>query len=152
MGIFDGCLLACDIDGTLTANGIIPTENLEAIKRFVSEGGAFSIATGRSIVAFDSVLEKLDNVSPCVVFNGAVIFDYQNDKAVYEEILPDNDKFIINEVLALNKNIGIEIHSGKKVYTVFETRETIDHHTHENLERNLASFDDVKHKAWNMIL
>ncbi len=152
MGIFDGCLLACDIDGTLTANGVLPQQNIDAIERFVSEGGFFSIATGRSIVAFDSVLEKLNDISLCVVFNGAVIFDYENDKTVYEEILPDSDKFIINEVLALNKNIGIEIHSGKKVYTVFETKETIDHHTHENLERILSAFADIENEAWNKVL
>ncbi len=152
MGIFDGCLLACDIDGTLTANGIIPTENLEAIKRFVREGGAFSIATGRSIVAFEDVREKLCDISLCVVFNGSVIYDYKNDSIVYEETLPDNDKFIVEEVLALNKNIGIEIHSGKKVYTVFETDETIDHHIHENLERILTSYNEVKNEIWNKVL
>lgn len=152
MGIFDGCLLACDIDGTLTANGIIPNENTEAIKRFVRNGGVFSLATGRSIVAFNNVLEKIEGISLCVVFNGAVIFDYKNDKTVYEETLPDNDKFIIEEVLKLGKNIGIEIHSGKKVYTVFETQETIDHHTHENLERILVSFNDIKNEVWNKVL
>ena len=31
MGIFDGCLLVSDIDGTLMQDGIIPEVNLEAI-------------------------------------------------------------------------------------------------------------------------
>ena len=152
MGKFDGCLLACDIDGTLTANGVIPDDNVKAIEHFAKEGGLFSIATGRSIVAFYDVLEKIPDVSLCVVFNGAVIYDYKEDRIVYEETLPDADKYIIKEVLSLGKNIGIEIHSGKKVYTVFETKETIDHHTHENLERNLASFDDVSDEVWNKVL
>ena len=32
MGLFDGCLLACDIDGTLIVNDYIPQENIEKIK------------------------------------------------------------------------------------------------------------------------
>ena len=34
MGIFDGCLLASDIDGTLLLNGEIPKINLEKIDWF----------------------------------------------------------------------------------------------------------------------
>ena len=48
MGLFDGCLLACDIDGTLLINDFMPQQNIEKIKYFVSEGGKFSLATGRT--------------------------------------------------------------------------------------------------------
>ena len=41
MGIFDGCLLASDIDGTLQENGYINPKNIEKIKYFVQEGGKF---------------------------------------------------------------------------------------------------------------
>ena len=39
MGIFDGCLLACDIDDTLVKNGYINPKNIEKIHYFISEGG-----------------------------------------------------------------------------------------------------------------
>ena len=32
MGIFEGCLLACDIDGTLMENGYINPKNIEKMK------------------------------------------------------------------------------------------------------------------------
>ena len=32
MGIFDGCLLACDVDDTLVASGYINPENIEKIE------------------------------------------------------------------------------------------------------------------------
>ena len=41
MGIFDGCLLACDVDGTLVENGNINPKNIEKIEYFMSEGGHF---------------------------------------------------------------------------------------------------------------
>ena len=51
MGIFDGCLLACDIDGTLVSGELLPERNVERIEYFVSEGGAFSLSTGRTAAA-----------------------------------------------------------------------------------------------------
>ena len=44
MGIFSGCLFACDIDGTLLINGVINPRNIEKIEYFVSEGGCFSLS------------------------------------------------------------------------------------------------------------
>ena len=59
MGIFSGCLLACDIDGTLVENGYINPKNVEKIEYFMSEGGIFSIATGRSVTAISVVTDTL---------------------------------------------------------------------------------------------
>ena len=32
MGLFSGCLFACDIDGTLMINGVINPRNIERVK------------------------------------------------------------------------------------------------------------------------
>ena len=37
MGIFENCLLASDIDGTLMENGYINPKNLEKIEFFMNE-------------------------------------------------------------------------------------------------------------------
>ena len=73
MGIFDGCLLACDIDGTLMSSGYINPRNVEKIEYFMSEGGSFSIATGRSVGAISDVINSLKRFSPSIVFNGCII-------------------------------------------------------------------------------
>ena len=80
MGIFDGCLLACDIDGTLMENGYIHPDNVEQIEFFMSEGGTFSISTGRSVGAISSVTSQLIRISPSVVGNGTMIYDYNECK------------------------------------------------------------------------
>ena len=36
MGIFNGCLLACDIDGTLVSGELLPERNVEKIEYFVN--------------------------------------------------------------------------------------------------------------------
>ena len=57
MGIFSGCLFACDIDGTLMSSGKINPKNIEKIEYFMSEGGCFSLSTGRTVGAVGPVLD-----------------------------------------------------------------------------------------------
>lgn len=75
-GKFDGWLICSDIDGTLTDNkGIISPENIEAIRYFQSEGGMFTVATGRYS---DFVRKFAPDFVPntyIVGLNGAVITD-----------------------------------------------------------------------------
>ena len=50
MGRFSDVLLTVDFDRTLTAtDSSIPERNLEAIRYFMAEGGAFTVNTGRSL-------------------------------------------------------------------------------------------------------
>ena len=82
MGIFSGCLFACDIDGTLMSSGKINPRNIEKIEFFMNEGGYFSLSTGRTVGAVGPVLDKIKRVSPSVVANGCMIYDYENKKAL----------------------------------------------------------------------
>ena len=152
MGIFDGCLLACDIDGTLMSSGYINPRNVEKIEYFMSEGGSFSIATGRSVGAISDVINSLKRFSPSIVFNGCMIYDYQQNKPLYEACLPDSDKYIVKKILDSGFDFGIEIHCGFNVYTLKQTQETDDHQTYEGLETVVCDFEDVKNLKWNKIL
>ena len=50
MGIYSDVLLTVDYDRTLTAtDSTIPQRNLEAIRYFMENGGAFTVNTGRSV-------------------------------------------------------------------------------------------------------
>ena len=44
---YEGILLCTDYDGTLSYKGV-PERNLEAIRKFMDEGGLFTIGTGRA--------------------------------------------------------------------------------------------------------
>ena len=73
MGKFDGLLLMSDFDSTLAWKGTISPENCEAIRYFQSEGGLFSIASGRYR---HWLLQWQDFILPntwCAMINGAVI-------------------------------------------------------------------------------
>ena len=152
MGIFSGCLFACDIDGTLMSNGKINPRNIEKIEYFMSEGGYFSLSTGRTVGAVGPVLDKIKRVSPSVVANGCMIYDYENKKALDELFLPENEYYIAKKVLDMGLNVGIEAHSGEKILTIKETQETRDHQEYEWISGENVSFEEASKYRWNKVV
>lgn len=149
MGIFSGCLLACDVDGTLLINENLPEVNIEKIKYFVSEGGAFALSTGRTAGALSFVTDKIDCLSPSIVANGSVIYDFKQDRAIYELFIPETDRFIVNEVKKKVSTVGIELHSGKNVLVLNENKETLDHEKYENLTAKAIDYEESLRYNWN---
>ena len=152
MGLFDGCLLACDIDGTLLLNDYMPQRNIEKIKHFVSEGGAFCLATGRTAGAISSVTKRIDCISPSIVANGSMIYDIKNDKPIYELFIPDSDRRIVKAVIDECKTIGIEPHCGKKVIVLNHNQESIDHAVYEDLDTVLLDYNEALQYNWNKVI
>ena len=152
MGIFSGCLFACDIDGTLMSSGKINPKNIEKIEFFMSEGGYFSLSTGRTVGAVGPVLDKIKRVSPSVVANGCMIYDYENKKALDELFLPENEYYIAKKVLDMGLNVGIEAHSGEKILTINETQETRDHQEYEWISGENVSFEEASKYRWNKVV
>lgn len=152
MGIFDGCLLASDIDGTLLASGYLPQRNIDAVEYFVSQGGAFSLATGRSIGAVSSVTAKIKKLSPSVTCNGAVIYDYNKRKILHSVGLCDKDKQVISEIKMRFPSVGIELHSGEEVLTLTRSEATDLHQQYEDLPTKTVTFDDIAEITLNKAL
>ncbi len=152
MGIFSGCLLACDIDGTLMDNGYINPKNVEKIEYFMREGGFFAISTGRSATAISDVTNTLLRISPSVVANGCMVYDYENEKILYQKILQKSDYNLVKEVLDLKLNIGIEVHTGERIFTLNQTEKTDIHQKYEFLETTLLSYQKACEYKWNKVL
>ncbi|MBQ3005173.1 MAG: HAD family hydrolase [Clostridia bacterium] len=78
-------LVASDIDGTLN-NKLrkLPARNEEAIKRFVSMGGKFTLASGRNPQSMEKHYNRLPiDGTPAVVINGAGLYDFQKQEMIY---------------------------------------------------------------------
>ncbi|MFQ9147761.1 MAG: HAD family hydrolase [Eubacteriales bacterium] len=74
-GKFSGFLICSDFDGTLTCDGrTVPRANLEAIERFESEGGLFTVASGRFPGQIAAIPDLCINTF-AVAVNGSVIAD-----------------------------------------------------------------------------
>ena len=86
MGKFNRVLLACDFDNTLVytepalvAGEPLPSltaENREALESFTAQGGHFAVATGRALAAFQAIAPGLPINTPCVLCNGAALYDF----------------------------------------------------------------------------
>lgn len=83
-------VIVTDFDGTLAdRSGRVPQRNLDAIMRFVSKGGYFTLATGRVVGAIKNIvpsITELVNV-PIITLNGTLICDVKTEEIVSCTIL-----------------------------------------------------------------
>ena len=76
MGIFSDVLLTVDYDRTLTApDSTIPERNIEAIRYFIENGGAFTINTGRSVPMTKVFRDRVPVNAPLLLYNGSAASD-----------------------------------------------------------------------------
>ncbi|MBQ6894835.1 MAG: HAD-IIB family hydrolase [Clostridia bacterium] len=95
MGIFSGFLICSDIDGTFSVDTKPVEKNMEAVRYFTKNGGKFTIATGRTAAYLKNTdFFGLINAPACIC-NGSVVYDYGNDKILFEE----KEEFTLGEFL-----------------------------------------------------
>ncbi len=78
---FSDILLTVDYDRTLTApDSTIPERNLEAIRYFIANGGAFTINTGRSVPMTRVFRDIVPVNAPLLLYNGSAAYDLSTNK------------------------------------------------------------------------
>lgn len=151
MGLFEGCLLATDIDGTLLSSGFLPQANIEKIKYFISEGGNVALATGRTPGAVTPVIEKLGDIGPGVYGNGSMIYDFCKGEFLHCDNLPEPSKQFAADVMENMSGVGVEVHSGTDIFVLCETQETIDHKNYENIKVKCIDYKEILVYNWNKV-
>ena len=74
--MFSDVLLTVDYDRTLTGpDSTIPERNLEAIRYFMENGGAFTVNTGRSVPMTKVFRDKVPVNAPLLLYNGSAAYD-----------------------------------------------------------------------------
>ncbi len=113
---FSDWLIVSDIDGTLNNKARkLPMRNKKAIERFVSNGGNFTLASGRNPKSMEKHFRNLpiDNI-PAVVINGAGIYDFSKNEmmhfnsmseAAMDLVIEAAAKFPMVDVLIVAKDI-----------------------------------------------
>lgn len=115
---FAGVLLACDFDNTIAPTGKcftrglpfpgIPEENLAAIRRFMAEGGLFSVVTGRAYPAYLHLKDQVPGNCPTALFNGAGIYDFSRGEYLWRKRLPKDALRHYHEVMDAFPTVGLE--------------------------------------------
>ena len=84
MGIFSDVLLTVDYDRTLTApDSTIPERNIEAIRYFIENGGAFTVNTGRSVPMTRVFRDKVPVNAPLLLYNGSAAYDLTEKRLTF---------------------------------------------------------------------
>ena len=129
MGKFDGVLLTSDFDNTLihtepclrTGTPVPPLSagNREALEYFMAQGGRFSVATGRALAAYLPVAQLVPVNAPCVICNGAAIYDLAAGEYLDFALLNEAVRPRVQQVLEAFPTVAVEAyHIDNVIHTV----------------------------------
>lgn len=88
MGLFDGHLICTDFDGTLAINAEVSRANVDAVEYYMSNGGLFTVCTGRTFEFIKGKLTFSPN-APLITVNGSVIRHQDTGKLLYSRSVDD---------------------------------------------------------------
>ena len=152
MGKFDGKLLVSDMDATLfNSKREVSEENYNAIKYFTSEGGKFSVASGRMIAAVGNFLDEIGINAPAILYNGAMLYSFETNTLLYEKTIEEERKSAIRKVYQSQPQFGLEIYSDEHIYILRECFET-DRLRGKNYAVTFHMPDEVWDKPWTKAL
>ena len=114
---FEGLLICTDLDGTLLRNDkSISKENLEAIEYFKSEGGYFTIVTGRMPCTVTDIYNAVKPNAPFGCINGGGLYDGEGGKYIWTQSL-SRDALELAEYLDSHiEGLGIQLNTFDKIY------------------------------------
>ena len=129
MGKFDRVLLASDFDNTLvyTQGALergedippISTRNRAALSYFIENGGLFAVSTGRALPAFAPYARDLLCNVPCVIANGAALYDFTRDEYVYTAFFTDRIYDQVDELLEHFPDLTFEVyHDDRRIHAL----------------------------------
>lgn len=98
---FSRYIIATDMDGTfLNTDGNFVPRNMEAVERFKAGGGLFTFSTGRVHLNLRNAVGDPAEIinAPCVMSNGAYLYDFTEKRAMEESIMAEQD---VKELVAV---------------------------------------------------
>lgn len=120
MGKFDNYLLVSDFDGTLlNSYKKISDKNKEAISYFVSNGGVFCGASGRTQYNIAPFTDGLPITVPWILYNGAVIYDFNTEEFVHMQVIDKEPiKNTIEKLLIIYPTLCVQIYTKKALFLI----------------------------------
>lgn len=134
-------ILYMDLDATLLSDDKTVSEgNRNAILRMLAEGHYVAFATGRTLESAKKVARELALIMPgcyMVVYNGAVVYDSENDKVLARRSLPLG---VVEEIFARAEAAGIFVQTYQAADVIAKkyTRELQTYVTRNRLNYQLA--------------
>lgn len=108
-------LIVADLDGTLIHKKWMSNETIHTIKKLQEEGYMFTIATGRHMQATKSFVKELNIIYPVICTNGGVIYDFQHNVVIHQEVIPST---VVYHVLNLLNHYALN-------YLIYTTKDIV---------------------------
>lgn len=133
-----------DIDGTLIRGKMqLPRQVRDAARRFTEAGGMLTLATGRAHVSTDWLARELDIRLPCVLFSGAVIYDFADQRLVHGTPLPESVLSALEEVLARFPDVSLQAYALDRIHLLNVNDHFLKKGVQEEIEPARSSLDEV---------
>ncbi|SDM90682.1 Cof-type HAD-IIB family hydrolase [Acetanaerobacterium elongatum] len=139
-------LVVSDMDGTLLdEEHKVLQRNSEAISRFKAKGGHFTIATGRSVMSAKPYVEMLKLDIPVIVSNGSMVYDYIDNKILFDAFLSLEAEQYVYHLLDQFPDVGCESFVGIETYVLQNNPYIVEHTVIENIEFSYATERNAPH-------
>ncbi len=133
MGKFNHVLLASDFDGTLAnEQGLITDSVKDALRYFISEGGRFTVSTGRTYMGFHKYDPQYIN-APVLLCNGAMAYDYSANKIIFCNGIDERGIAAIDAILHRFPDVPIEMYPFDSTYAIHLNSDSERHFTSQNI-------------------
>ena len=143
-------LIVTDLDGTfLNTNHVtIPQENIDTFKKAHEMGIKVAIASGRTKILTDYIVEQLPFLDYLITSNGAITYDMKTGKAVCSTLIDNKQSIEIFNILK-DYNLIYEIYfngdcyMNNESYSMFDA-EHVSPHIHALLKDFIKPVADLK--------
>lgn len=155
MAKFDHVLLASDFDNTLVytqgalerGEDIPPmsARNREALDYFLANGGLFAVSTGRALPAFAPYVRDLPCNVPCVIANGAALYDFGKNEYIYTAFFSERIYAQVDELLMRFPDLTFEVyHDDRRIHAMHPNQYVLNHeHLTRAKTQEVADFREV---------
>ena len=150
---YHGIYLYSDLDGTLLQDDkTVSDENYEALCRFVEGGGHFGVASGRPLVHLARFRDRLPINAPCILFNGAAVYDFE--AARYVHLFPLDRTLAcqtIAAVEALLPDVSVQVFAEENIYMVNPQQRDDLYIIWDNLPRIRVLPEQITEPFWKLL-
>ncbi len=150
---FKNAIIMTDLDGTLLNDEKnISARDMESINDFCDKGGLFTIATGRGYSMAKPVAEKVDLRMPAVIFNGSAVYDFSEDKFLWQSEVTKKARGYVKAVMDNFSDVGIEVLHSHTVFVPAMNDVERMHMALENVQVDICRLEDIPENGWLKVL
>lgn len=148
---FNKVIFMTDLDGTLlTDDKRILDKDMSAIKRFREGGGIFTAATGRGYAMARRIVEDVLHLDiPSVLFNGAGVYDFKQNRFLWQCEIGSIAREYIRRLNAMfPEKLGFEVLHEQTVFVPFINQTEQEHLEMESVVPDRRPLDDIPEGGW----